>query len=75
MTVLIGVLEGEERENKVEKCEEIMAKKSLHLVKTKIYRFRNLRDPNEIYTKKTTPRHIIIKLLKTNKKRKSGKQR
>ena len=49
---------------------EIMAKIFVSIVKIHIYIFQKLRISNRIYSKNTTPEHIIIKLLKTKGEKK-----
>lgn len=63
------VLEEKGQKNGGEKeFEEIIAEKLPGLVKNTILQVRSLVDPCEINADKITPRHIVVKLLKTKEK-------
>ena len=51
---------------------EIMAKNFVSIIKLHSYIFQKLRISNRIYSKNTTPKHIIIKLLKTKEGKKKN---
>ena len=65
------VLEEKGQENGGEKVfEEIMAENFSGLLKNIILHIKSSVDPSGINADKTTPRHIIVKLLKTKSQEK-----
>ena len=67
---IIGVLEGEEKEQEIENLFENTMKENFpNLVKEIDIQVRKAhRVPNKMDTKRTTPRHIIIKMPKVKDK-------
>ena len=60
----MGMPEGEEEEQEIENLfEKIMEENFSNLMKEV-----DMRVPNKMYTKRTTPRHIIIKMPKVKDK-------
>ena len=70
---VIGVLEGEEKEGKAKNLlKEIKSPNLLNLSKDMHLQTQEAEKiPNRIYPKKSSPRHIIVKLLKPKTKKKS----
>ena len=71
---IIGVLEGEEEEQKIENLfEQIMKENFPHLAKD--IDFQEVQEaqrvPKKLDPRRNTPRHIIITLPKINRKRES----
>ena len=73
----MGIPEGEEREQGIENLfEEIMTENFPNLVKKKVIHVQGAqRVPNKLDPKRPTPRHIIIKMTRLEKKRKSHKRK
>ena len=67
---IIGMLEREQKEQKIKKLfEKLMKENSPNLVKEIDIQVQEAqRVPNKTDTKRTTPRHIIIKMLKVKDK-------
>ena len=68
---IIGMTEGEEEDQEIENLfGKIMKEKFLNLVKGIDIKSRKHRVPNKLDPKRTTPRHIIIKMPKVKDKEK-----
>uniref|UniRef100_A0A8D1GWR4 L1 transposable element RRM domain-containing protein n=1 Tax=Sus scrofa TaxID=9823 RepID=A0A8D1GWR4_PIG len=66
---IIGIPEGEEKENGIENIfEEIMAENFSNLKHTDIKIQEAQRVPNKLNPNRPTPRHIIIKMAKVNER-------
>ena len=67
---IMGTPEGEGSEQVIENLlEEIMTENFPDLVKEKVTQVQEpQRDPNRLYPKRPTPRHIIIKMTKLKDK-------
>ena len=66
----MGIPEGEEREQEIEKMTENFSK----LAKEMDIQVKNQRVPNKINPEKLIPRHIIIKMLKVKDKERIFKE-
>ena len=66
---IIGIPEGEEKENGIETIfEEIMAENFANLKETDIKIKQAQRGPNKLNPNRPTPRHIIIKVTKVKER-------
>ena len=65
---LVGVLEGEGRKGEQNIFEDILVKNFPNLGKENIQVQESQRVPNRINPKRTTPRHIIVKIVKKIKR-------